>query len=399
MSLNRKSIARAVYKGRANSRYIIWDDNPVGLGLRLLPSGRQAYVLSYRVHGRKRLMTLGDQRLLSLSDARKRARQELLGIELQQADPLAERTLRALEARTTSIESLYRAYVADRRCKRPDTLLWYAERFVFPRFGSQPWRSIRRSEVRTWHASIQSPYNANRSLQALRAAIYWRLRQEDASPDSSTRRPDPSNPCTGIALRYERCRQVRLELVQLPDLERAIDAETRDPYLRAYFRFVLLTGCRRSEGLRIKWKDVIVLGANSSVRFRDTKGGDDRVVPLALLAVETLCALPRIEGNPHVFAGRRSGAHLQAPNKAWARIRARAGLVGLRIHDLRRSFGSWLGDAGFSSKQIGTVLGHRTEITSRVYMALGQATTRATVEAMEGLFRGARQQALVAKPE
>jgi integrase len=80
-------------------------------------------------------------------------------------------------------------------------------------------------------------------------------------------------------------------------------------------------------------------------------------------------------------------------DKAWDRARNAAGIPTLRIHDLRRSVGSWLGDAGFSSKQIGTVLGHRSDITSRVYMALGDATKREAVNAAATLMRKARKPA------
>lgn len=72
MSLNKRSIDRAVYRGHGGNKCILWDDNPVGLGLRILLSGRKAYVLSYRAHRRKRLMTLGDSSVLTLDDARKR---------------------------------------------------------------------------------------------------------------------------------------------------------------------------------------------------------------------------------------------------------------------------------------------------------------------------------------
>jgi phage gpG-like protein len=55
---------------------------------------------------------------------------------------------------------------------------------------------------------------------------------------------------------------------------------------------------------------------------------------------------------------------------------------------LRRTFGSWLGDAGFTSKQIGTALGHKSDITSRVYMALGDESKQAAADAIERLMQG-----------
>jgi integrase len=308
-------------------------------------------------------------------------------VEGEQADPVAEKQARRVEAATGSVEAMFRAYVADVKPKRDTALLQMAERHIFPRFGSRPWRELRRSEVRDWHRGIDRTYAANRALQALRAAYYWRLWRDDDAPGDSQEKRDTRNPAAGIPMRQEKPRQVRLELSELPRLEKAIDAETDDPYLQAYFRFVLATGCRRSEALQLKWSDVRLEGS-PAVTFRETKDGSDRAVPLSSAAARQLRALPRVAGNPYVFVGHRKGSHLAEPNKAWNRIRAAAGLPHLRIHDLRRSFGSWLGDSGFTSKQIGSVLGHRTDITSRVYMALGSETQREAVDAVERMMAG-----------
>jgi integrase len=185
-------------------------------------------------------------------------------------------------------------------------------------------------------------------------------------------------------------RKTRLELTELPKLEAAIDAQTADPYLRAFFRFTLATGCRRSEALSLKWEDVSLPDDGAaSATFRDTKTGGDHTVALSAYAVKQLKGLTRLAANPYVFVSRQYGKRLQEPSKSWHRIRAAAGLKHLRIHDLRRTFGSWLGDAGFTSKQIGTALGHKSDITSRVYMQLGEASKRAAVDAVDRLMTGA----------
>lgn len=387
MHLTKKQLDKAKYEGTNNERCVLWDDDPRGLGLRIFPSGRKSWVLSYRVLGHKRMMSLGDYGVLTLDQARRRAKLELAAIENQNIDPLAEKRKRELEARTGTVEAMFRAYLDDRKPKTADELLAHAKRHIFPTFGKRGWREVRRSEVRSWHAGIAAPYAANRALQALRAAYYWRLWREDDSPGDKPSNRDTRNPCAGIELRPEKRRQVRLELDQLPRLQAAIDAETDDPYVRAFFRFVLAVGCRKSEAMKLKWDDVKD-GKNPTVTFRDTKTGDDHIVPLGAYAVDLLNGLTRVKGNPYVFVGRKQGSHLTAVNKAWQRIRKAAGVEHVRIHDLRRSFGSWLGDAGFTSKQIGAVLGHRSDITSRVYMALGDKSKRAAVDAMESLITG-----------
>jgi integrase len=398
MHLTKRDIDAAAYRGAGNSRDIRWDDDPLGHGLRVYPSGRKTFVLSYRnANGVKRLATLGDYGVLTLDLARRKARRLLVGIDDEQADPVAEKQKTLIEAKAGTVESLFRAYVDSRArdphrpMKRADAVLWLGVKFIFAKFGSRPWRDLRRSEVREWHAAIASPYNANRALQSLRAAYYWRLWQEDDSAGHRRRESDTRNPCAGIELRPETRRQVRLELAELPKLEAAIDAECADPYLRAFFRFVLATGCRRSEALALKRADCVLpegKGATGTATFRDTKSGGNHTVALSAYAVALLRDLPEIADNPYVFVGHVHGTHLQSPAKAWQRIRTAAGLDHLRIHDLRRTFGSWLGDAGFTSKQIGTALGHKSDITSRVYMALGDESKRAAVNAVERLMAG-----------
>lgn len=383
MHLTKRQTDAAKYKGADNARCVLWDDDPRGLGLRIFPSGRKSWVLSYRVAGRKRMMALADYGVLTLDQARSRAKRELVSIENQSVDPLAEKRKRELEARTGTIEAMFRAFIADKKQKTADELLRQAELHIFPAFGQRGWQEVTRSEVRSWHEGIKAPYAANRALAALRAAYYWRLWREDDSPRAKHR--DFRNPCVGIEMRPEKARQVRLERDDLPKLQKAIDAE-KDPYVRALFRFLLAVGCRRNEALNLKWADVRD-GDNPSVTFRDTKAGDDRTVPLSAYAAGLLASLKRI--GPYVFAGRVHGKGLTAVSKAWQRIRKAAGVDHVHIHDLRRSFGSWLGDAGFTSKQIGSVLGHKSDITSRVYMAIGDKTKRAAVDAMQALMHSA----------
>jgi integrase len=385
MSLTKRELDKVSYKGSDNARCVLWDDDPRGLGLRVFPSGRRSWVLSYRtLTGTKRLYDLGDYETLTLDQARKQAKRELVRVS-DGADPVAEKHTRRIEAATGTFKALFDAYLEDVAPKRKRDLVNLANLHILPAFGSRHWRDIRRSEVRDWHRKIRAPYSANRALQTARAAYYWRLWQEDDAPGDTQNKRDTRNPFAGVEMRPEKPRQVRLEIAELPKLEKAIDAETTDPYLRAFFRFVLATGCRRGEALTLEWRDV----GKDAVTFRDVKAGGDRTVPLSARAAALLKALPEIEGNPYVFVGRKHGDHLQAPNVAWDRIRKRAGLSHLRIHDLRRSFGSWLGDSGFTSKQIGTVLGHRTDITSRVYMALGDESKRAAVDAVQALIAGA----------
>jgi hypothetical protein len=89
--LTKRTIDAATYTGENNARCVLWDDDPPGFGLRLFPSGKRSFVLSYRVNNRKRLLTLGAYGALTLDQARKLARAELAKVETGNADPLEER--------------------------------------------------------------------------------------------------------------------------------------------------------------------------------------------------------------------------------------------------------------------------------------------------------------------
>ena len=102
-------------------------------------------------------------------------------------------------------------------------------------------------------------------------------------------------------------------------------------------RLLMLTGCRLSEIQKLRWEHVD-LGA-SELRLPDTKTGA-KVVYLGDPAIAVLERIDRRDGNPWVIAGRKPGSHLTDLQHPWRRIRARAGLDDVRIHDMRHSCAS-----------------------------------------------------------
>ena len=99
-------IRRARYEGSGRSQYILWDAGDrlsvPGLGLRIFPSGEKAFVLSYRVAGRKHIMSLGSSRVLSVKQARSAAKKRL-GVVEDGRDPLAEKRLQAARGKPLSV--------------------------------------------------------------------------------------------------------------------------------------------------------------------------------------------------------------------------------------------------------------------------------------------------------
>ena len=102
------------------------------------------------------------------------------------------------------------------------------------------------------------------------------------------------------------------------------------------------------------------------------------MVPLSSAAVGVLSALPRTDDNPWVIICRDPGAHLTDLQRPWRRIRTRAGLEDVRMHDLRHSFASRALALGESLSMIGNLLGYTQVQTTARYAHLARDTVKAS---------------------
>jgi integrase len=143
---------------------------------------------------------------------------------------------------------------------------------------------------------------------------------------------------------------------------------------------LLFTGARRSNVAEMRWDEIDL--ERAVWRIPRTKNGRPQMVPLVPPALNILKSRRETSGeSPWVFpADTAAEGHVVDPRKAWERVRARAGLHDLRMHDLRRSLGSWAAAAGTSLAIIGAALGHRDLKSTQVYSRLQLDVVRAAVE-------------------
>ena len=143
----------------------------------------------------------------------------------------------------------------------------------------------------------------------------------------------------------------------------------------AAIRLLMLTGCRRNEILTLRWEDVDLDAGE--LHLRDAKTGP-RAVPLSPSAAKILADLPRVAGGPWVFPGKKPGDHLSSIDARWYRLRARAGLEDVRLHDLRNAFASRALALGESLPMIGKLLGHTQVETTARYAHLARDSMQAS---------------------
>ena len=192
-------------------------------------------------------------------------------------------------------------------------------------------------------------------------------------------RPDGSNTCLHIKRYKEEKRERFLSAEEFARLGKVLDetlrdgSETRSAVVA--IRLLMITGCRLSEIQKLRWEHVDLEAGG--LRLPDTKTGG-RAVPLAPSAVRLLESLPREEDNPWVIAGRKPGSHLTDLQHPWRRIREKAELHDVRIHDLRHSFASRALALGEGLPMIGKLLGHTQVQTTARYAHLARNTVKAS---------------------
>ncbi len=350
-----------------------WDRELPGFGMRVRASGRKYFVTQFRASGRLRRMTLGPVTAMTPEIARKRA-MALLSEAKAGGDPAMQRDADRKAATVKLLgQRFLNEYVPD-HCKESTAYEYRrsVELFIDPRIGSRKVTEVQRKDIaELHHAMRKTPYQANRTLGVLskmfNMAEVWGIR------------PDGSNPCLHVKRFKEEKRERFLSAEEFQRLGAVLDetlsdgSETRSAVVA--IRLLMLTGCRLSEIQKLRWEHVDLDAGE--LNLPDTKTGR-RAVPLAPSAVRLLESLPREDDNPWVIAGRKTGSHLTDLQHPWRRIRERAELPNVRIHDLRHSFASRALALGEGLPMIGKLLGHTQVQTTARYAHLARDTVKAS---------------------
>lgn len=377
--LTKRIIDSTIYKGDGDSKHIIWDSELTGLGLRVYPSGKKSFVLSYRQNGRKRLMVLGKYGVHTIDEARELAIDELAKIGSGN-DPVEEKRR---QAKAQTFAELCHAYI--HTYAKVHKKSWGEDERRINNHLLPVWRhhlikSLTRSDISSLHnkMGLEKPYEANRTLALLSKmfdlAIEWGFLDENHV-----------NPATRIKKFKEEKRDRWVGQDEMPKLMEAIHNES-NTYARYAILLYLLTGMRKNELLRIKWEDIN--WERSELRLGETKAGRVHYIPLSSTAKDILREIPKQTDNPYVLVGNKSGSHLINIHKPWVRIRKEASLEDVRLHDLRRTVGSWLAGSGHSLQLIGKVLNHSNQSTTAIYARLSE---NSVASAMEGHGEALRQ--------
>ncbi len=373
--LRRTTISRStVEKLKADKDTVFWDSELLGFGVRVYPTGRKVYVVQTRTGGKNgKRVTVGRHGVITPEEARRRAALIVSRIKAGE-DPIPE-PMAVMEAKGPTVADLAAVYleeIVEVRLKPASAKVYRSVigKHVLPALGRKPALSVDHAAVSALHHSLAAtPSAANRAVEML-FRIYRAAEERELIPEGS-------NPCRQVSMNRPRRHERFLTDREFRRLGRVLDEEEGNGGSRMYaamaIRLLLLTGCRKNEVLNLRW-DHVDLEARE-MRLGDSKTGPRRM-QLSPAAAELLARIPRVEGNPHVIPGMRPGSRLSELQRPWIRIKERARLQDMRLHDCRHSFASRALALGESLPAIGRLLGHSQVQTTARYAHLARDSVR-----------------------
>jgi integrase len=344
------------------SEIIVFDEALPGFGIRLRSGGKRSWIVQYRSGRQQRRLSLGTVETIDAASARKRAKAALAQAQLGR-DPQAEKAAaRAPKIPELVLEDLVEKYllVAKRRLKAST----YAGIVLHLR---KHWKSLHSQEVRNLErrhisaeigriAETSGLYGANRSRAALSALFAWAIGEGLAN----------ANPVVGTNKAID---EVPRDRVLSPDELRLVWQHAGPSDYGAIVRLLILTGQRREEVGGMLWSEIDLDGALWSMDASRTKNTLPHDVPLAPSAVAILRGLRRREGRDLVFGSSEGSFQGWSNAKASLDQRMSAALVEetsdkkvnikpWRLHDIRRTVATRLGDLGVQPHVVEAVLNH-----------------------------------------
>ena len=351
MKLDVRTVAAAALPA-GKTDHIEWDDDLPGFGLRLRAGGHRSWVVQYRTANRTRRATLGTAAKLTSVDARQAARAILAKVVLGH-DPQAEKAVERQQA-ARSVRALVADYLeAKQAVLRPESYRVTKLYLTGPYFRSLQAlaaTAVKRSDVAAAVRAIirnHSTATAAAARRALSAFFAWCVAEGElgngANPVDGSHRPDDPTP--------------RDRVLTDAELVAVWNACGDDDFGRAT-RLLILLGSRRSEVGGMRWSELDFDAGVWTLPAERSKNRRAHTIPLLPAAMAIIESVPRTSRG-HLFGTRaRAGFTIWDHSKRDFDRRLGDAVKPWRLHDLRRSVATGMGDIGIEPHVIEAVLNH-----------------------------------------
>ena len=346
--------------------------------------GKGTYRLRHTVNGKNQYISLGHSYDTDLKVAKQKAR-ELKAQYALNKNPYQEiQDKMAVPTWSSFFIAPYMPFVRPRKRTANKDETMYRLR-VKKAFGDKRLNQITRQEIESFHAGLLneglSPARADRYLSHVKAVLNYAVRLGVI----------PNSVAKGIPL-FNVDNQVEnyMDNKQLMQLTQSLHDDDNTVVVDLVY-FLLNTGARLMEAQTMKWEHVDIANRVWTVPATNSKSKKVRSIPLNDMAIEVLER--NRSDNEYVFVNSRTGTAYNNIHKSWNRIRNRAGLPHLRLHDLRHNYASYLVNNGRSLYEVQTILGHSSPIMTQRYSRLNSAVLQEASNSASNVIREAMRAA------
>ena len=371
----------------AAARFVVWDTDLSGFGLRIAPSDERVYVLKYRASGRQRWLTIGRHGSPWTPESARKQAIQLLGDVARGLDPAEKKSARRAAITFGELCDVYLAEGVSH--KKASTLRSDRGRIdvhLKPLLGHKRVDALERADIERLLSDVIAGKTAvaagstrgpgSTAKGGAGVAAQCVALASTILGFAANRRLRQDNPAKGIKKPLVRKMERFLSDAELASLATALKAESErggSVYAIAGIKLLALTGCRRGEVLSLQWRHVDLDRQILNLPCSKTR---EKKVFLSPPAVALLRSLPIVDGNPFVLPGTLEGKAVSGIDKAWNRVRAAAGIKDVRMHDLRHTFASYGAASGLGLPIVGKLLGHTQASTTQRYAHLADDPLR-----------------------
>lgn len=363
------------------TKIVYFDTTDTGFILEVRSTGTKTFYYRYNTDGTTHQKKLSTADTLSANEARTLVQNLKRDTELNKPITISK-SLSSTAQNSISLQEYWdkhflpfiktskRSYISD---------ISYYKHHILPYFGKIPMNHITKVDLTKHHIDLVSKYklskaSANKLIKylsyAYNMAIEWELPYITINPLKNIKQYQLNNN-----------REIFLDS---HDIKRLLDAADNYPdnlNIATIIRFLLLTGCRRSEVLNSRWEDIDLNHKVFTIPL--SKSGQSRTIPISPSLEQLILTIPKTS-KVYLFPSKTNkNKPINSIFRHWDKIRIKANLPNVRIHDLRHTTASILVNKGVSLYQVQQLLGHSSPKMTQRYAHLSNTALHEAVSVVD----------------